>query len=455
MTDPTLLRFPEGFFWGTATAAYQIEGAWNQAGRGPSIWDSFCRVPGAIRAGENGDVASDHYHRWQEDLGLMSELGVNAYRFSIAWPRILPDGVGAVNAAGPDFYDRLVDGLLSRGITPFVTLYHWDLPQALQDRGGWANRATAQHFADYARIVADRLGDRVTRWMTHNEPFVAALVGHLTGEHAPGLRSVEATFAATHHLLLAHGLAVAALRAAAPRVPKVGLALSLDCIHPASDTVEDQAAALRWDGLVNRLYLDPLFRGRYPDDTLALAGPAFPTIQAGDLATISAPLDFVGINYYTREVIRHDANEPVYQIGRVNPVGNDYSMMWEIYPPGLNELLTRVTREYAVPSEIYITENGIPVPDGIDADGRVRDVRRVAYLQAHIAQVHQAIAAGLPIRGYFVWSLLDNFEWAQGYHMRFGLIHVDFATQTRTIKDSGRWFRRVIDANGLRAPRAS
>jgi len=448
MSTTEFLRFPENFVWGTATSAYQIEGAWDEDGRGLSIWDAFCRQPGKIRDGSSGDVASDHYHRWQEDVRIMAELGLKAYRFSISWPRVIPAGTGAVNPAGLDFYDRLVDALLAHGIEPFVTLYHWDLPQALQDRGGWGHRDTARHFAEYAHVVAERLGDRVACWITHNEPFVTVILGHLLGEHAPGLQDPFVAFQAAHHLLLSHGYAVEALRAATRRPLQIGITLNLNPVHPASDSEEDRLAATRIDGLLNRLFLDPLFLGRYPEDIQALLGPLFPQPQPDDLERIATPLDFLGVNYYTRAVMRHDPEFPLVQASQVYPEGNEYSQMWEIYPPGMYELLTRVWADYR-PAQIYVTENGIPVPDGLDFDGRVRDERRIRYLRDHLVQVHRAISEGIPVRGYFVWSLLDNFEWAYGYQMRFGLVYVDYATQKRTVKESGWWYAGVIQRNGI------
>jgi beta-glucosidase len=451
MSDSAFLRFPEDFIWGVATSAYQIEGAWNEDGRGVSIWDTFCRTPGKTYDGENGDVAADHYHRWPEDVRLMKELGLKAYRFSTAWPRILPNGAGPVNAPGLDFYDRLVDALLAGGIAPFVTLYHWDLPQALQDRGGWTNRDTAHHFAEYARLVGERLGDRVTHWITHNEPFVAAVAGHFTGEHAPGQQDPAATFGAAHHLLLSHGLAVEALRAAARRPLKIGLTLNLSPVHPATDSEADRQAAVRHDAVLNRLFLDPVLRARYPVEALPLLSPLISALaQPGDMERISIPLDFLGVNYYSRTVIRNDPAFPVIETSQVHPQGNEYSGMWEIYPPGMHELLTRIWNEYRPAMDLLVTENGICVPDGLDLDGRVRDERRIRYLRDHLAQVHRAIADGAPVKGYFVWSLMDNFEWAYGYQMRFGLAYVDFKTLARTVKDSGRWYAGVIRDNGVR-----
>lgn len=440
--------FPIGFRWGTATAAYQIEGAWNEDGRGLSIWDTFSHTPGKTYHGATGDVAADHYHRWQEDVALMAELGLNAYRFSIAWPRIIPTGTGPVNPAGLDFYDRLVDALLEKGIEPFITLYHWDLPQALEERGGWPVRETAFAFGEYARVVAERLSDRVTHWITLNEPWVAAMGGYFAGEHAPGRREPAAAFAAVHHLLLAHGEAVAAIRAAARRPVQVGITLNLSDVQPASASELDQAAAFRFDAALNQLFLDPLYRGAYPEAMLPQLSTRAGLIQPGDLERIAAPLDFLGVNYYSRDVIRHDPEFPVIQASAVQPVGNEYSQMWEIYPEGLYHMLTRVWRDYR-PAVLYVTENGIPVADAPDADGRVRDERRIRYLRDHVAQCHRALEAGVPLRGYFVWSLLDNFEWAYGYQMRFGLIYVDYETQARIMKDSGRWYAEVVRQNGL------
>lgn len=449
--NPTLKPFPEDFVWGAATASYQIEGGAQEDGRGPSIWDTFSHTPGKTHAGETGDVAADHYHRWEEDVALMAELGLQAYRFSIAWPRILPAGTGAVNAAGLDFYDRLVDALLAHDVEPYVTLYHWDLPQALEDAGGWPNRdLIVDAFADYTRVVAERLGDRVTHWITHNEPWVAAFVGYQWGSHAPGRQDTTAALHAMHNLLLAHGRAVDALRATIDREIQVGITLNLAPIHPATDSKADRDAARRMDALLNRSFLDPLYQGRYAEEFTALTeqmGGEFPEIRDGDMALISQPLDFLGINVYFRDVVEHDPEAPG-QIGRVHPKGNPYSQMWEIYPEAMYEVLMRLKDEYAL-ENIYITENGTAVPDGVDADGKVRDYRRIRYLRDYLAQAHRALEAGAPLRGYFAWSLLDNFEWALGYTMRFGLIYVDYETQERIIKQSGRWYAQVIAENGV------
>ena len=446
--DPQLHTFPDDFVWGTATAAYQIEGAVAEDGRGRSIWDTFSHTPGRTHSGDTGDVAANHYHRYKEDIALMAELGLDAYRFSIAWPRILPQGVGDVNEAGLDFYDRLVDGLLARGIEPYVTLYHWDLPQALEEAGGWPHRGTAEAFIDYTRAVAERLGDRVTHWITHNEPWVVAFIGYVLGEHAPGRQDPLAGLHAAHHLLLSHGYAADVLRDTIAQPIEVGITLNLSPVHPATESAEDHAAANRFDAVLNRLFLEPIFKGAYPAALTSLPGTYFDVVQDGDLERIAASLDFLGINYYSRAVVAHDPAVPLVEANQVQPEGNAYSQMWEIYPDGFHEILTRVHQEYA-PENVYITENGIPVPEGRDVDGKIRDYRRIRYLRDHIAQVHRAWKDGVPMRGYFVWSLLDNFEWALGYSMRFGLIHVDYETQARLIKESGRWYAQVIEENGV------
>ncbi len=462
------ITFPQDFVWGVAASAYQIEGAWNEDGKGPSIWDTFCHTPSKIANGETGDVAIDHYHRYKEDVALMAELGIQAYRFSVSWSRVIPEGVGTVNQKGLDFYDRLVDELLERKIEPFANLYHFDLPQALQDRGGWPKRRTASAFADYARAVTERLSDRVHTFITHNEPWVTAAAGYFDGSHAPGIKDPVAMFKAMHHLLLSHGLAAEAIRAAAKKPVKVGIVLNLNPVHPASDSKKDRDAAYRMDTVLNRAVLDPLLKGTTPMQELAF-GKMFTSnlIKPGDLEKIRT-LDLLGVNYYTRTVVKNDPKFPVMAASQVQPEGNEYSGMWEIYPEGLYELLMRVWKDYFIgpippappfPAgeggngglgpELMVTENGVPVPDGLDFDGRVRDERRIRYLKNHIAQVHRAIADGVPVKGYFHWSLMDNFEWALGYSQRFGLIYVDFKTQKRTVKDSGWWFSSVIRENGF------
>ncbi len=450
----TRISFPEGFVWGVATSAYQIEGAWNEDGRGLSIWDTLSHTPGKIRNGDTGDVAADHYHRWKEDFDLLSELGVQAYRFSVAWPRIFPQGTGTVNPKGLDFYDRLVDDLLRRQIEPYVCLYHWDLPQALQDKGGWPHRALVDAFVEYARVVVKRLGDRVRVWFTHNEPWVVAFVGYFLGEHAPGWKDLGAAVRSIHHLLLSHGLAAQVIRAEARLPVKIGITLNLNPVYPASDSPQDREAADRVDMMMNRIVLDPLLKGTSPlqESMLArlLTGKL---IQAGDLETIRT-LDILGVNYYSRTVIKHSGAIPLINVEQVHPPGNEYSGMWEIFPEGLYVLLKRIQEDYLAPlgdsaPALMIAENGVPVPDGVDFDGRVRDERRIRYIRNHLIQLHRALQDGVPVKGYFYWSLIDNFEWAWGYSQRFGLVYVDFKTQKRTIKDSGVWFSRVIRENGF------
>lgn len=445
----TTHTFPKDFIWGVATSAYQIEGAWDEDGRKPSIWDTFSHTPGRVADNENGDVASDHYHRWKEDISLMSELGIKAYRFSTAWPRILPDGTGNVNKKGLDFYDRMVDELLKRKIEPYVCLFHWDLPQVLQDKGGWPNREITSYFAEYARVVAGRLGDRVKVWFTHNEPWVAAFVGHFLGEHAPGSKDIKAAVRSLHHILLSHGLAVDVIRSEVKQSVRIGITLNLIPVHPATDSKKDRAAADRVDMFMNRIVLDPLLKGTSPIQESSIAKLLTEKlIQDGDLEKIRQ-LDILGVNYYSRAMMKHDPKFPIVNVAQVQPEGNEYSGMWEIYPEGMYDILKQVWA-YHPTCELMITENGVPVPDGVDFDGRVRDERRICYLQNHISQVHRAIQDGIPIKGYFHWSMMDNFEWALGYGPRFGLVYVDFKTQKRILKDSGRWFAQVIRNNGLK-----
>jgi beta-glucosidase len=444
----TITSFPQGFIWGAATASYQIEGAWDEDGKGESIWDRFSHTPGKIENGDTGDVTCDHYHRWREDVALMKEIGLQAYRFSIAWPRLLPEGRGRVNQPGLDFYDRLVDGLLEAGIEPFVTLYHWDLPQALQDQGGWPTRTTAEAFVEYADLASRTLGDRVTYWMTLNEPFVSAIVGYLEGRHAPGHSDLDETLAAAHHLLLAHGWAVPVIRRNNPDA-QVGIALNLSGQTPASPSAADRAAAWQQDGVVNRWFLDPLSARGYPADIVQHHGRPMDFVQTGDLKAIAAPLDFLGVNYYARGIVRSSVVPEAENAPRtVFPNPERTEMGWEVYPEGLYELLGRVHFDYRFPS-LYVTENGAAYPDQIGPDGRVDDPARVAYLRNHFAEAARAIAAGVPLRGYFVWSLMDNFEWAHGYSKRFGLVYVDYRTQRRVLKTSAHWVRRVIAANAM------
>ena len=435
--------FAADFVWGVATASYQIEGAYDEDGRAMSIWDTFSRVPGAIDNGDTGDVACDHYHRWREDFDLLDEIGANAYRFSIAWPRVIPGGTGAVNSKGIDFYSALVDDLLERGITPFVTLYHWDLPQAMQDRGGWPARDTAYAYADYAAVVVKALGDRVTNWTTFNEPLCSAWLGHLEGSMAPGIKDITAAVPAGFHLHLAHGLGMQAIRAEAKLAPHAGIVVNLSPTAPATDRPEDVAAAVRADGHTNRWWLDPLFGRGYPSDMVECYGVE-PPVQGNDLETIAQPLDYLGVNYYFREVVVDDPTKPGPKVRGVRvPGAHETHMGWEVYAKGLEDILVRVAEDYQ-PAEIYITENGSAFPDVVEADGSINDVDRVNYLVGHLEAVAAAKRRGAPIKGYFAWSLLDNFEWAYGYDKRFGLVRVDYTTQERTIKASGRTYGQII-----------
>ncbi|MFF2718557.1 GH1 family beta-glucosidase [Streptomyces sp. NPDC058011] len=437
-----LNAFPADFTWGVATAAYQIEGAVTEDGRSPSIWDTFSHTPGKVDGGDTGDTACDHYHRTGEDIGLIKQVGADAYRFSIAWPRVVPGGDGPVNKAGLDFYDRLVDGLLEAGVTPFATLYHWDLPQVLQDRGGWTVRETSEHFAAYASQVVQRIGDRVKDWATLNEPLCSAWIGHLEGRMAPGLTDLTAAVRASYHLHLGHGLAVQAIRAASSDA-RVGIVNNLSPIEPASASEADLAAARRADGHINRWWLDPVLGRGYPQDMVELYGVELP-VRPGDLETIAAPLDWLGLNYYFRQIVTADPSGPAPGFTQVPVAGARHTYMdWEVYADGLEQLLLRLTEEYGV-ERVYVTENGSAYQDTVAADGSVHDPERVRYLEEHLAACASAVAKGAPLAGYFAWSLLDNFEWAYGYDKRFGLVHVDYATQRRTVKSSGRRYAELI-----------
>jgi beta-glucosidase len=432
---------PADFLWGTAVSAYQTEGAVADDGRGTSIWDRFCAIPGAVLDGDTGAVACDSYHRYRDDVRLLRELGANAFRFSIAWPRILPDGEGRVNLPGLDFYDRFVDELLGADIEPVVTLYHWDLPQALEDAGGWPRRETAERFAEYVEIVAGRLGDRIGRWITVNEPWVIAWLGYGTGEHAPGRRNEADALSAAHHVLLAHGLATDVLRLAAPSA-EIGVAVDLVAFEPLSATASDADAARRMQGLRNRWILDPILRGAYPLDASEDLAPLSAPIQEGDLEVISAPIDFMGVNYYTRNVVRADpaGGQPLV----VETAGERTAMGWEVHPEGLFELLVWLRGEYDLPP-ILITENGAAYPDERRGDV-VDDPARASYIERHVAAVARAIEHDVPVKGYFVWSLLDNFEWAFGFSHRFGIVYVDFRTLERIPKASFYRYRDLIRA---------
>jgi beta-glucosidase len=449
-------RFPPGFRLGAATSAQQIEGGAREGGRGESVWDRFAGTPGKIADGSDPSVACDHYHRWREDVGLMRELGLDAYRFSVGWTRILPDGRGPVNEAGLDFYDALVDALLAAGITPLVTLDHWDLPQALDERGGWGARDTAQAFVDHAAAVAARLGDRVKDWITHNEPWCIATLGHERGEHAPGRRDPVEALRAAHHVLLSHGWAVPVLRRESPGA-RVGITHILSPVEPATASEADRDAARRYDGTFNRWYLEPIFRARYPDDVITdhvrrgrVAPGPLPFVREGDLAAIAAPTDFLGVNYYSRSVVAAGPDgEPVGVPQGAREARTE--MGWEVWPRGLTDSLLRLTREYA-PREVVVTENGAAFADTPDATGHVADARRVEYLRAHLEAALDALDQGVPLTGYYAWSLLDNFEWDQGYARRFGLYRVDFATQRRTPKDSAYFYRELTAARTVPGP---
>ncbi len=454
----TAVRFPADFLWGAATASYQIEGAVTADGRAPSIWDVFSRQPGAIEGGDTGDDACDHYHRYREDVAIMKSLGLRSYRFSVAWPRVQPNGRGPANQAGLDFYKRLLDEVQNAGIEPWLTLYHWDLPQALEDAGGWPNRDTAERFAEYSAIVHKEFGDRIKFWTTLNEPWVSAMLGYGNGVHAPGRREPGAALASVHHLLLGHGLATAAIRSNDPGAT-VGITLNLAATSPATDAAADRDAARRVDGLANRLYLDPLLLGRYPEDVVAdvAALSDFSFVKDGDLATITAPIDMLGINYYTTNLVAapdgnapdpgspHLGSEDVRLLEQGAP---KTAMGWEVDPDGLYRTLKMVSDNYPqVP--LYVTENGAAFDDEIGPDGNVDDPERVAYFDSHLRACHRAIEAGVPLRGYFAWSLLDNFEWAFGYAKRFGLVFVDYPTQRRIPKSSARFYAEVISRNEL------
>jgi beta-glucosidase len=447
------MGFPPGFIWGAATASYQIEGAATEDGRGPSIWDVFSHTPGKVLGGDTGDVACDHYHRFGEDVAMMADLGLHSYRFSIAWPRVLPSGGGAVNTAGLDFYSRLVDELLAHGIAPVATLYHWDLPQALEERGGWRSRETPARFADYATVVADRLGDRVPTFTTLNEPWCSAFLGHASGVHAPGITDDATAILVAHHLLLGHGMAVQRLRAALRADRQVSITLNPANFRPATGTDADRSAANKADLLSNRIFLDPLLRGTYPAELIAVTTDVtdWSFVLDGDLATIAAPIDFLGVNYYRPDYVGAEPGEPaelwpgvrgVYLHQQPPPVTG---MGWPVDPDSFTELLVRLATDYPG-TAMVVTENGAAYPDSVTPDGTVEDTDRVEYLRGHIAAVSDAIDKGVDVRGYFVWSLLDNFEWSWGYSQRFGVVYVDFATGERTVKRSAEYYRSVIAA---------
>lgn len=444
------IRFPEGFLWGTATSSYQIEGAWDKDGRGESIWDRFSRTPGRIADGSSGNVACDHYHRWPEDIKIMKELGTNAYRFSIAWPRILPEGRGAVNPKGLDFYKQLVDGLLENGIEPFPTLYHWDLPQALHDAGGWVNRRIVDWFGEYAEIVYKALGDRVTNWATINEPNMCTFLGYFLGVHAPGVQDMTTFVRTVHHVLLAHSEAVQRGRTLMPNA-RFGIVPAIGAIYPTTDSQADREAAEQAWAFMTWLYLDPIFRGQYPKrlfESLDVK-EEYIGILEGDLKRINTPLDFLGVTHYYSDYVKAGVDGKPEFIDAPEGLTQN-ALGWNINPAGFRDMLLTVTKRYGR-MPIYVLENGLPHPVGVSSDGMVHDPERIDYLGSYIRSMHQAIVDGVDVRGYFVWSLLDNFEWTEGYRdkARFGIVHVDFETQKRTIKDSGMFYRKVIQENGI------
>jgi beta-glucosidase len=438
----TTQSFPRAFLWGAATASYQIEGAWNEDGKGESVWDRFSHTPGKITNGDTGDVACDHYHRYSEDIALMRRLGLKAYRFSISWPRIFPSGFGRANLPGLDFYDRLTDALLAANIEPFITLHHWDLPQALYENGSWLNRDNLGYFADYSAVMAKRLGDRVRRWATFNEPSVIAWDGYVSGEHAPGENNPIMARQVAHNLMVAHGLAVQAIKGVDPGL-EAGIVLTQWHVDPASDDPADIAAAEQAWNAGETVFLHPLFTGHYHPETIDAIEGRLPEIKSGDMALISQKLDFLGINSYSRSVISAAQ-------GRLEKIpGSEYTEMgWEVCAPAFRRMLVRIYNDYHLPP-IYITENGAAFNDVVSPDGKVHDERRLDYLRQHFIAVHQAMQDGVDVRGYFVWSLLDNFEWSHGFTKRFGLIRVDYDTQKRTIKDSGEWYSRIIASNSV------
>jgi len=435
----TAHKFPHNFLWGAATASYQIEGAWNEDGKGESIWDRFSHTPGKVTNGDTGDIACDHYHRYLDDIALMRRIGLKAYRFSVSWTRVLPAGKGAVNAAGLDFYDRLVDTLCAANIEPFITLHHWDYPQALYEDGGWTNRDNLGYFADFAAIMAKRLGDRIQSWTTFNEPGVIASDGYITGEHAPGEQDIPKAIQVNHNLMVAHGLAVQALRGVNPNI-SVGIVLNQWMADAAEDDPQSiQQAEKAWN-TSETTFLHPIFKGYYHPTQVEMAGGIMPEIRAGDMALISQKLDFLGINFYSRNLYNAHGH-----VGEVP--GSEYTEMgWEVCAPALRRMLNKINNDYDVPP-IYITENGAAFKDEVSADGKVHDPRRLDYLKNHFIQTRLAMQDGVDVRGYFVWSLLDNFEWGHGFTKRFGIIRVDYETQERIIKDSGKWYADVIRSN--------
>ncbi len=440
-----MVIFPSHFIFGVATAAYQIEGAWNEDGRGESVWDRFAHSPGKIIDGTTADVACDHYHRFEEDIAFMKDLGIDAYRFSISWPRVFPKGKGQVNELGVNFYHRLIQKLKAAHIQPVVTLNHWDLPQALQNKGGWENRDTIDAFVEYARFLFQVFGKDIPLWITHNEPWVVAFLGHYEGRMAPGKESFDSALTVSRNLLLAHGLAIKAFRE--KKVSgNIGITLNLSPIHPALNNKEDGEATKRFDGYLNRWFLDPLFRGHFPEDMLdwyQKKGYPIAPLSREESIIVSQPLDFLGVNYYSRYIVKK-GEEPVLEVDFFLPPKSEYAEMgWEVYPSGIYEVIKRVSEEYK-PGKIYLTENGISVRDTLDEDGRIRDVKRIEYLREHLLNLSRTIQEGCPVKGYFVWSLMDNFEWTHGFSQRFGLIYTDYQSLRRIPKESYYWYQKVI-----------
>ena len=447
------INFPKDFLWGTATASYQIEGAVNEDGRGQSIWDRFSHTPGKVYQNQNADIACDHYHRYREEIRLMKNVGLRSYRFSVAWSRIFPAGGGKLNTPGLDFYRRLVDDLLADEIVPMITLYHWDLPQSLQDKGGWANRDTVKYYLDYAAVMFDKLADRVQLWITHNEPWVASFMGHDSGVHAPGTRDRRTALQVSHHLLLSHAGAVNLFDEYRGTDSRIGITLNIAPAYPDTDSPEDELAARYYDGYQNRWFLDPLFRGNYPQDMTEVYQRHYnaPVMEPEDLDTFSrSRIDFLGVNYYMRKILRRpETREELFTEVRPDYHGVRFTEMdWEIYPDGLYSLLTRIQRDYDPPA-IYITENGIACPDHIDAEGRIQDDGRIDYLRSHFRAAQRAMQEGVKLKGYYVWSLIDNFEWAYGFSKRFGIAYVDYRSQERILKASAHWYRQVIADSGF------
>lgn len=444
------LSFPENFLWGVSTSAYQIEGAWNEDDKGESIWDRYVHQPDHILHADTGDVACDHYHRMPQDVALLKELGIPCYRFSISWTRILPDGRGPINSKGLAFYDRLTDSLLAAGIQPKAALYHWDLPQALQDSGGWPNREVTDRFADYAQIVFDKLADRIKWWATHNEPWVVAFLGYAHGIHAPGICDYSQAYQAVHHLLLAHGKAVQVFRQGGYK-GQIGLILNLNGVLPASNNAADLAATQRVHDETHALFLDPIFKGAYPQRLFDFIGPHQPKIRSGDLELICQPPDFLGINYYGTDIISFDLHGSLNKARAIpysTPGWGQTEMGWGIHPEGIKQEVLYIKEKYSnLP--IYITENGCAMPDQPDENEFVADWNRIRYIQAHLQALHEAIQEGANVQGYFVWSILDNFEWALGYGPRFGLVRVNYTTQKRTPKQSAIWYRETITNNAI------